>query len=206
VVRRRLHQLLRPAGAPARRSRKHRAVTRSMGGAVSSVMTAPGRQIFQRGRYEPPRGCSSMARFHRPVNTANIFISYYTYGQAIALGTDLAIRAQFPGKSLDDWMRAMWREHPDTQKPTRSTICNRRWPRSQTGIRRGALHQPVYARSPWTMRSCWRAPASCCARLHAAGVDRRAGLHFFRSRRRHNHPTLRGSPLYDAGSIAATAS
>lgn len=50
-------------------------------------------------------------------NSSNTFISYYTYGQAIALGNDLAIRAQFPGKSLDDWMRAMWNEHPDTQKP-----------------------------------------------------------------------------------------
>ncbi len=52
-----------------------------------------------------------------PQNQANIYISYYTYGQAVALGIDLAIRSRFPGKSLDDWMRAMWRGHPDVQKP-----------------------------------------------------------------------------------------
>jgi predicted metalloprotease with PDZ domain len=51
------------------------------------------------------------------VNAANTFISYYTYGQALGLGIDLQIRARFPGKSLDDWMRTMWREHPDVQKP-----------------------------------------------------------------------------------------
>ncbi len=52
-----------------------------------------------------------------PVNYANTFISYYTYGQALALGIDLAIREHFPGKSLDDWMKTMWREHPDIDKP-----------------------------------------------------------------------------------------
>jgi predicted metalloprotease with PDZ domain len=51
------------------------------------------------------------------MNQTNTYISYYTYGQAVALGIDLAIRSQFPGKSLDDWMRTMWRRHPDVQKP-----------------------------------------------------------------------------------------
>jgi predicted metalloprotease with PDZ domain len=50
-------------------------------------------------------------------NFNNIFISYYTYGEALALGIDLAIRQRFPGKSLDDWMRTMWREHPDIDRP-----------------------------------------------------------------------------------------
>ena len=91
--------------------------TRSMSGAVNAVMNAPGRQVFNivdmsRHAVFFDGGASS-----DPTNTSNTFISYYTYGQAVALGTDLAIRAQFPGKSLDDWMRAMWREHPDTQKP-----------------------------------------------------------------------------------------
>jgi len=50
-------------------------------------------------------------------NVSNTFISYYTYGQALALGIDLAIRERFPGKSLDDWMRAMWKRHGDIQNP-----------------------------------------------------------------------------------------
>jgi predicted metalloprotease with PDZ domain len=30
---------------------------------------------------------------------------------------DLAIRQHVPGKSLDDWMRVMWRLHPDIDRP-----------------------------------------------------------------------------------------
>ncbi|MEI9974309.1 MAG: hypothetical protein WDO73_21020 [Ignavibacteriota bacterium] len=84
---------------------------------MSAVMTAPGRQIFNVVDMSRHAVFFDGGAANDPTNTANIFISYYTYGQAIALGTDLAIRAQFPGKSLDDWMRAMWKEHPDTQKP-----------------------------------------------------------------------------------------
>jgi predicted metalloprotease with PDZ domain len=91
--------------------------TNLMSGAVTAVLTAPGRQITN------VIGMSREAPFVdgaaplEPVNTANTFISYYTYGQALALGIDLEIRTRFPGKSLDDWMRTMWREHPDVQKP-----------------------------------------------------------------------------------------
>jgi predicted metalloprotease with PDZ domain len=42
-------------------------------------------------------------------NVANTFISYYTWGEAIALGLDLTLRERSVGKvSLDDFMRAMW--------------------------------------------------------------------------------------------------
>ena len=45
-------------------------------------------------------------------NTSITFISYYTYGAAIALGLDLSLRDRSNGKiSLDDYMRAMWRAH-----------------------------------------------------------------------------------------------
>jgi len=60
---------------------------------------------FQRDRHEPPGPFVNTARYVDPVNHTNTFISYYTHGQAIALGVDLEIRSRFPGKSLDDWMR-----------------------------------------------------------------------------------------------------
>jgi predicted metalloprotease with PDZ domain len=45
-------------------------------------------------------------------NLSNTFISYYTYGAALALALDLSLREQSDGKtSLDDFMRAMWRTH-----------------------------------------------------------------------------------------------
>jgi predicted metalloprotease with PDZ domain len=45
-------------------------------------------------------------------NWQTTFISYYTYGAAIALALDLSLRQRSNGViSLDDYMRALWREH-----------------------------------------------------------------------------------------------
>ena len=105
----------------------------SVGYPVSAVLTNPGRQVFNVIDMSRRAPFVDAASANDPVNTANTFISYYTYGGALALGIDLAIRAQFPGKSLDDWMRQMWREHPDSNKPytltdlqnTLATITNK---------------------------------------------------------------------------------
>ena len=89
-----------------------------MGDAVNTVSDpAPGREVFSPVDMSLRAAFADGASSVDPQNRANIYISYYTYGRAIALGMDLAIRLRFPGKSLDDWMRAMWRDHPDVQKP-----------------------------------------------------------------------------------------
>ncbi len=45
-------------------------------------------------------------------NWENTYISYYPFGGAIALGLDLALRERSDSRiTLDDFMRAMWREH-----------------------------------------------------------------------------------------------
>ena len=45
-------------------------------------------------------------------NWPNTFISYYTFGAALGLGLDFAIREKTASRSsLDDVMRAMWRTH-----------------------------------------------------------------------------------------------
>lgn len=88
-----------------------------MNRAVNVVLTAPGRKVhnvIEMSRLAP---FVDAAKAIDPNNFANTFISYYTYGQALALGIDLEIRQRFPAKSLDDWMRTMWREHPDIEKP-----------------------------------------------------------------------------------------
>ncbi|MBZ5631897.1 MAG: PDZ domain-containing protein [Acidobacteriia bacterium] len=89
----------------------------TMRDAVNAVLTAPGREVFSAADMSRRAAFVDGAASTDPENQANTYISYYTYGRAIALGIDLAIRARFPGKSLDDWMRAMWRRHPDIQKP-----------------------------------------------------------------------------------------
>jgi len=90
---------------------------RVLGNAVNTARTAPGREVFSAVDMSRRAAFVDGATSIDPQNQANTYISYYIYGRAIALGIDLAIRSQFPGKSLDDWMRAMWRRHPDVQKP-----------------------------------------------------------------------------------------
>lgn len=83
---------------------------RGLGFTISAVANSPGR------RYFGPVGMSQQAPFTDaavsvdPQNRSNIFISYYTYGAAIALAIDLSLRAR-GGKTLDDYMRALWTRH-----------------------------------------------------------------------------------------------
>jgi len=51
-----------------------------------------------------------------PTNRPNLFVSYYTYGSAVALGLDLTLRTRFPGKSLDTYMRELWQSYGKHQK------------------------------------------------------------------------------------------
>ena len=88
-----------------------------MRNAINTVLTAPGRDVFSLVDMSRRAAFIDGATSTDPQNQANTYISYYTYGSAVALGVDLAIRSRFPGKSLDDWMRTMWRRHPDVQKP-----------------------------------------------------------------------------------------
>ena len=82
------------------------------GSLASAVVTEPGRQV------NSPVGMSHMAPFVDaarsidPTNFSNTFISYYTYGGAVALGLDLSLRDRSNGGlTLDDFMRAMWRKY-----------------------------------------------------------------------------------------------
>ena len=47
----------------------------------------------------------------------NIFTSYYAYGQVLALALDLQLRGRAGGKTLDDYMRQMWKTHGIAEKP-----------------------------------------------------------------------------------------
>jgi len=49
-------------------------------------------------------------------NVPNTFISYYSYGAVLALALDLELRTRYD-RTLDDYMRAMWREHGKTGVP-----------------------------------------------------------------------------------------
>jgi predicted metalloprotease with PDZ domain len=89
----------------------------TMGHALNAVLNLPGRNVHSAVGMSQLAPFVDAAKSIDPNNFHNTFISYYTYGQALALGVDLTLRERFPGKSLDDWMRTVWREHPDIQKP-----------------------------------------------------------------------------------------
>jgi predicted metalloprotease with PDZ domain len=80
-----------------------------LAGVINAVTLSPGR-IF--------RSAVDMSRLAPFVDAAvsidrtawpNLFISYYTYGQAIGLGLDLSLRDRSNGKVTgDEYMRALW--------------------------------------------------------------------------------------------------
>ena len=177
--------------------------TRSMAGAVTAVLTAPGRlvsNVIDMSRQAPfVDGAFSID----PVNTANDYISYYTYGQALALGIDLAIRARFPGKSLDDWMRQLWREHPDIDKPYTLDDLQRTLA-TATGspdFAADIFRRHIYGKQPMD----YEALLAHAGLLLEKGAGRPRALlgappaTFSNRGMTLNGPTLRGSPLYEAG-------
>lgn len=87
---------------------------------LRAVLLSPGRA------FRSAEEMSRMAAFAdggRPIdrtNWADTYISYYPYGGAIALALDLSLRQRSDGRlTLDDFMRAMWREHgkPPASRP-----------------------------------------------------------------------------------------
>jgi predicted metalloprotease with PDZ domain len=84
----------------------------TFGGAANSVINDPGRQFHSAVEMSQLAPFTDAATAIDRTNLSLTFISYYTYGAAIALALDLDLRARSGGTlSLDDYMRAMWRVH-----------------------------------------------------------------------------------------------
>jgi predicted metalloprotease with PDZ domain len=83
---------------------------------VNAVVNDPGRG------FASPVGMSQLAPFVDaatsidPTNTANTFISYYTWGSVVGLALDLSLRKEV-GKPLDGFMRMMWTKYGQTEVP-----------------------------------------------------------------------------------------
>jgi predicted metalloprotease with PDZ domain len=80
------------------------------GGIVSPVVAAPGRAHFSAVEMSMQAPFVDAATAVDPHNRGNTFLSYYTWGSGIGLGLDLTLRTRFRDVTLDDYMRAMWRE------------------------------------------------------------------------------------------------
>src|SRR5581483_4155897 len=165
--------------------------------------TAPGRKIFDVVDMSRQAPFVDAATSIDPTNESNNFISYYTYGQALAFGIDLAIREHFPGKSLDDWMRTMWREHPDIDKPY--TLADLEQTLGETvGSREFAtdfFQHHVYGKEPMDYEHLVNA-AGLVLRKSKPGqawIGPTRGLGFNDKFAELTTYAQRGSPLYDAG-------
>jgi predicted metalloprotease with PDZ domain len=91
-----------------------------LAGVINTVVLSPGRMF---------RSAVDMSRLAPFVDAAasidrtawpNLFISYYTYGQAIGLGLDLSLRDRSNGKVTgDDYMRGLWAQfgRPGQKEP-----------------------------------------------------------------------------------------
>jgi predicted metalloprotease with PDZ domain len=176
--------------------------TRSMSGAISQVLTAPGRKVHTIVEMSRMAPFVDAATANDPTNYANTFISYYTYGQALALGIDLAIRENFPGKSLDDWMKAMWREHPDADRPytledLQKTLAEATGDKSFAA---DIFQRHIYAKEPMPYEELLaRAGFSLDKRRGATPWIGNQNLNFSGRGVEIMTATMRDSPLYNAG-------
>ncbi|MDH3223738.1 MAG: M61 family peptidase [Gemmatimonadota bacterium] len=88
-----------------------------MGSLVNTVTNSPGRRFYSPIEMSMQAPFVDAAVSVDPQNRTNTFISYYTWGAALGLALDLSIRDRFSGKSLDDFMRAMWIRHGKDFRP-----------------------------------------------------------------------------------------
>lgn len=83
---------------------------RALGANADAVVNAPGRRWFSAVEMSEQAPFVDAATSVDPQNKDNTFISYYSWGEAIALGLDLSLRARADTLSLDVFMRALWNE------------------------------------------------------------------------------------------------
>ena len=83
-----------------------------MGETVNAVLTSPGRQVRSAREMSEMAGFVDAASAIDRTSFENTFVSYYTWGAAIALGLDLTLRERSDGRAtLDDFMRTLWQKH-----------------------------------------------------------------------------------------------
>jgi predicted metalloprotease with PDZ domain len=83
-----------------------------MSRAVNAVLTSPGRRIRTAEEMSQHAPFVDAATAIDRTSFDNTYLSYYTWGQAIGLGLDLALRDRAEGRvTLDDVMRAMWQRY-----------------------------------------------------------------------------------------------
>lgn len=90
---------------------------RQEGGTVDAIVNGPGRRYFSPVEMSTQAPFVDAAVSVDVTNRANTFLSYYTYGEFLALALDLTLRGRPGGPTLDDYMRTVWRHHGQVEIP-----------------------------------------------------------------------------------------
>ncbi len=86
--------------------------TAAPSGAAVAVVTGAGREVRSAVEMSEHAPFADAGVSVDPHDRSRTFISYYTYGAAIALGLDLSLRQRSGGRqTLDDYMRLLWERH-----------------------------------------------------------------------------------------------
>ena len=89
----------------------------SLGGTFNYVWNSPGRSFFNPIEMSYQAPFVDAATSVDPVNRANTFISYYSYGSVLGLALDLALRKEKGNLSLDGYMKLLWKTYGKNEKP-----------------------------------------------------------------------------------------
>jgi len=90
-----------------------------LAGRINAVLDSPGRMHRSAADMSRWAAFSDQGSFRDPMNTANTFISYYTWGSALGLGLDLALRSEYDS-SVDALMRHLWESKGRAETPITS--------------------------------------------------------------------------------------
>ncbi|MCB0461230.1 MAG: peptidase M61 [Flavobacteriaceae bacterium] len=88
---------------------------KGLAGTFNYVWNSPGRNFFNPIEMSYQAPFVDAARSVDEVNRGNTFISYYSYGSALGLALDLALREK--GLNLDDYMKLVWTTFGKTENP-----------------------------------------------------------------------------------------
>ncbi len=174
----------------------------SVSGTVNAMVNSPGREYFSASEMSAQAPFVDAATSIDVQNRGNTFISYYTWGEAIGLGLDLTLRANYRGVTLDDLMRKVWEVHGKTERPytngdvqallgavTNDTLFAGRFFRSYVEGKEIVDYQPLLGKAGFLLRKAKPGKASA-GWLPARYEDGAAVV---------TAPTLVHSPWYAAG-------
>lgn len=95
----------------------HERYINSLNGTFNYVWNSPGRSFFNPIEMSYQAPFVDAATSVDPVNRNNTFISYYSYGSALGLALDLALRNEKENLTLDGFMKSVWKTYGKNEKP-----------------------------------------------------------------------------------------